>query len=140
IGLSGRYPEAETLQDYWRNLRDGKDCVVEIPESRWRWQDYYTSDREQSGHYSKWGGFVCGADEFDPQFFNISPREAPYIDPQERMFLQHAWMAIEDAGYSRKSLRVPHADALPGQVGVYAGVMYGEYNRSGSLASIANRV
>jgi len=140
IGLSGRYPEAETLQDYWRNLRDGKDCVVEIPESRWRWQDYYTSDREQPGHYSKWGGFVCGADEFDPQFFNISPREAPYIDPQERLFLQHAWMAIEDAGYSRKSLRVPHADALPGQVGVYAGVMYGEYNRSGSLASIANRV
>ena len=140
IGLSGRYPEAETLQDYWRNLRDGKDCVVEIPETRWRWQDYYTSDREQPGHYSKWGGFIAGADEFDPQFFNISPREAPYIDPQERLFLQHAWMAIEDAGYSRKSLRMPHADALPGQVGVYAGVMYGEYNRSGSLASIANRV
>ncbi|MBT2744871.1 MULTISPECIES: SDR family NAD(P)-dependent oxidoreductase [unclassified Lysobacter] len=140
VGLSGRYPEAETPQDYWRNLRDGKDCVVEIPESRWRWQDYYTSDREQPGHYSKWGGFIQGADEFDAQFFNISPREAPYIDPQERLFLQHAWMAIEDAGYSRKSLRMPQADALPGQVGVYAGVMYGEYNRSGSLASIANRV
>ncbi|WP_460732712.1 SDR family NAD(P)-dependent oxidoreductase [Lysobacter tyrosinilyticus] len=140
VGLSGRYPEAETLQDYWRNLRDGKDCVVEIPESRWRWQDYYTSDREQPGHYSKWGGFIQGADEFDAQFFNVSPREAPYIDPQERLFLQHAWMAIEDAGYSRKGLRMPHADALPGQVGVYAGVMYGEYNRSGSLASIANRV
>ncbi|UXI65992.1 SDR family NAD(P)-dependent oxidoreductase [Tahibacter amnicola] len=140
IGLSGRYPEAETLQDYWRNLRDGKDCVVEVPESRWRWQDYFTSDREQPGHYSKWGGFIQGVDEFDPQFFNISPREAPYIDPQERMFLQHAWMAIEDAGYSRKSLSVPRADTLPGQVGVYAGVMYGEYNRSGSLASIANRV
>nr|WP_255323123.1 SDR family NAD(P)-dependent oxidoreductase [Lysobacter sp. K5869] len=140
VGLSGRYPEAETLQDYWRNLRDGKDCVVEIPESRWRWQDYYTSDRERPGHYSKWGGFIQGADEFDAQFFNVSPREAPYIDPQERLFLQHAWMAMEDAGYSRKGLRMPHAGALPGQVGVYAGVMYGEYNRSGSLASIANRV
>jgi len=140
VGLSGRYPEAETLHDYWRNLRDGKDCVVEIPEARWRWQDYYVSDREQPGHYSKWGGFIQGADEFDAQFFNVSPREAPYIDPQERLFLQHAWMAIEDAGYSRKSLRMAHADALPGQVGVYAGVMYGEYNRSGSLASIANRV
>ncbi|RDZ28511.1 SDR family NAD(P)-dependent oxidoreductase [Lysobacter silvisoli] len=140
VGISGRYPEAETLQDYWRNLRDGKDCVVEVPESRWRWRDYYTSDRDQPGHYSRWGGFIQGADEFDAQFFNVSPREAPYIDPQERLFLQHAWMAIEDAGYSRKSLRMPHADALPGQVGVYAGVMYGEYNRSGSLASIANRV
>ena len=140
VGLSGRYPESETLQDFWRNLRDGKDCIVEIPAERWRWEDYYTSDREQPGHYSKWGGFIRGADEFDPQFFNISPREAPYIDPQERMFLQHAWMAIEDAGYSRKSLRLPRANGLPGQVGVYAGVMYGEYNRSGSLASIANRV
>ena len=140
VGLSGRYPESETLREFWSNLQDGRDCVVEIPAERWRWQDYYTSDREQPGHYSKWGGFICGADEFDPQFFNISPREAPYIDPQERLFLQHAWMAIEDAGYSRKSLRLPRANGLPGQVGVYAGVMYGEYNRSGSLASIANRV
>jgi acyl transferase domain-containing protein/acyl carrier protein/aryl carrier-like protein len=140
VGLSGRYPEAETLREFWRNLHDGRDCIVEIPAERWNWRDYYTDDREQPGHYSKWGGFIRGADEFDPQFFNISPREAPYIDPQERMFLQHAWMAIEDAGYSRKSLRLPRANGLPGQVGVYAGVMYGEYNRSGSLASIANRV
>ncbi|MBM0104580.1 SDR family NAD(P)-dependent oxidoreductase [Steroidobacter sp. S1-65] len=140
IGLSGRYPEAETVQDYWRNLLDGKDCVIEIPRERWRWEDFYTSDRDQRGHYSKWGGFISGADEFDPQFFNISPREAPYIDPQERLFLQHAWMAMEDAGYTRKSLQVPRANGLAGQVGVYVGVMYGEYNRSGSLASIANRV
>ncbi|HEY3093970.1 MAG TPA: beta-ketoacyl synthase N-terminal-like domain-containing protein, partial [Vicinamibacterales bacterium] len=140
VGLSGRYPESETLQDFWRNLRDGNDCIVEVPPERWRWQDYYTSDRDTRGHYSKWGGFIRGADEFDPQFFNISPREAPYIDPQERLFLQHAWMAIEDAGYSRKSLRVPRTNGLAAQVGVYAGVMYGEYNRSGSLASIANRV
>ena len=140
VGLSGRYPESYSLDDFWRNLRDGIDCVIEVPAERWRWQDYYTDDRDTPGHYSKWGGFVRGADEFDPQFFNISPREAPYIDPQERLFLQHAWMAIEDAGYSRRALRIPRADGLPGQVGVYAGVMYGEYNRSGSLASIANRV
>jgi acyl transferase domain-containing protein/acyl carrier protein len=140
VGLSGRYPEADTLREFWRNLHDGRDCIVEIPAERWHWRDYYSDDREQPGHYSKWGGFIRGADEFDPQFFNISPREAPYIDPQERLFLQHAWMAIEDAGYSRKGLRLPRANGLPGQVGVYAGVMYGEYNRSGSLASIANRV
>ncbi|MGN6150477.1 MAG: SDR family NAD(P)-dependent oxidoreductase, partial [Lysobacteraceae bacterium] len=140
VGLSGRYPESESLREFWRNLHDGRDCIVEVPAERWNWRDYYTEDREQPGHYSKWGGFISGADEFDPQFFNISPREAPYIDPQERMFLQHAWMAIEDAGYSRKSLRLPRANGLSGQVGVYAGVMYGEYNRSGSLASIANRV
>src|SRR5690606_24347739 len=90
--------------------------------------------------FSKWGGFIEGADEFDPRFFQISPREAATLDPQERLFLQHAWMAIEDAGYTRSRLQTTDALGLPGLVGVYAGVMYGEYNPSGTLASIANRV
>ncbi|HEX9981683.1 MAG TPA: SDR family NAD(P)-dependent oxidoreductase [Thermoanaerobaculia bacterium] len=155
IGLSGRYPEAVDLQAYWQNLRDGKDCIIEVPKERWDWRTYYNEDRTQPGyHYSKWGGFIAGVDEFDPLFFNISPKEAKHIDPQERLFLQHAWMAIEDAGYTRAGLQVPHAGDLPGQAGVYVGVMYTEYqllgldastngNRLGigsSAASIANRV
>ncbi len=141
VGLSGRYPESPDLEAFWRNLRDGRDCIVEVPASRWDWKAWYSEDRSVEGaHFSKWGGFIEGADEFDPRFFNIAPREARSIDPQERLFLQHAWMAIEDAGYSRAALQMPDAKGLPGQVGVYAGVMYGEYNLSGSLASIANRV
>ena len=141
IGLSGRYPEAVDVEQYWRNLRDGKDCIVEVPKDRWDWREYFTEDRNQPGrHYSKWGGFICGVDEFDPLFFNISPREASAIDPQERLFLQHAWMAVEDAGLTRASLQVAHGRDIPGQVGVYAGVMYSEYNLSGSIASVANRV
>ncbi len=141
VGLSGRYPEARTLDDYWRNLAEGKDCIREIPSQRWRWQDYFrdvaAGEALAAGqHTSKWGGFIEGADEFDPRFFNITPRDAEQIDPQERLFLQYAWMAIEDAGYTRDGLQGRRG----GQVGVYAGVMYGEYNRSGSLASIANRV
>ncbi|NOT89843.1 MAG: SDR family NAD(P)-dependent oxidoreductase [Lysobacter sp.] len=141
VGLSGRYPEARNLDDYWRNLAEGKDCIREIPAQRWRWQDYFrdVAAGEVLGagqHSSKWGGFIEGADEFDPRFFNITPRDAEQIDPQERLFLQYAWMAIEDAGYTRDGLQGRRG----GQVGVYAGVMYGEYNRSGSLASIANRV
>lgn len=141
VGLSGRYPESWDLEAFWNNLRDGKDCIVEIPKERWDWRQYYTEDRTQLGrHYSKRGGFIAGVDEFDPRFFNISPREAHTMDPQERLFLQHAWMAIEDAGYTRASLQIPHDNGMAGQVGVYAGVMYGEYNLSGTLASIANRV
>ena len=155
VGMSGRYPEAEDIQSYWHNLRDGKDCIIEVPGERWDWRDYYTEDRNRNGHhYSKWGGFISGVDEFDPRFFNISPREAEFIDPQERLFLQHAWMAVEDAGYSRAGLQIPRENELTGQVGVYAGVMYSEYqlfgieasmrgNRMsvpGSYASIANRV
>jgi polyketide synthase PksN len=155
IGLSGRYPQAINIEEYWKNLRDGKDCITEVPGNRWNWNEYYSEDRSKSGyHYSKWGGFIDGVDEFDPLFFNISPLEAEILDPQERLFLQHAWMAIEDAGYTRAGLQIPHELGLAGQVGVYAGVMYSEYQLfgieaskkgqrvgiPGSYASIANRV
>ncbi|HKO54705.1 MAG TPA: SDR family NAD(P)-dependent oxidoreductase, partial [Thermoanaerobaculia bacterium] len=150
IGLSGRYPEAVDVEAYWNNLRDGKDCIIEVPKERWEWREYFSEDRSESGrHYSKWGGFIAGVDEFDALFFNISPKEAKGIDPQERLFLQHAWMAVEDAGYTRAGLQVPYESDLPGQVGVYAGVMYTEYQLfgaearigvAGSGASIANRV
>src|SRR5581483_10631535 len=155
IGLSGRYPEAVNLEAYWENLRVGKDCIVEVPKERWDWREYFSDDRTKSGHhFSKWGGFIAGVDEFDPLFFNISPREAAYLDPQERLFLQHAWMAVEDAGYTRASLQMPSEHDLPGQVGVYAGMWFSEYQLfgaeasvhgkrvgiSGSMASIANRV
>ncbi|MEA2488771.1 MAG: hypothetical protein QOH21_563, partial [Acidobacteriota bacterium] len=155
VGLSGRYPEAVDLEAYWRNLRDGKDCITEVPKERWDWREYYSEDRTESGkHYSKWGGFIAGVDEFDPLFFNISPKEAKLIDPQERLFLQHAWMAIEDAGYTRAALQQSSENDLPGQVGVYVGLMFTEYQLigaalsaqgkrmgiAGSAASIANRV
>ncbi|MBV9493032.1 MAG: SDR family NAD(P)-dependent oxidoreductase [Acidobacteria bacterium] len=155
IGVSGRYPEAANLDAFWANLRDGKDCITEVPKDRWDWREYFSDDRTQPGqHYSKWGGFIEGVDEFDPLFFNISPVDAQAMDPQERLFLLHSWMAIEDAGYTRAALQVPHESDLPGQVGVYAGVMYTEYQMfgaealargkrmpvPGSAASIANRV
>ncbi|MEV0689369.1 SDR family NAD(P)-dependent oxidoreductase [Streptomyces sp. NPDC050388] len=156
IGLSGRYPEARDLREYWQNLRDGRDCVVEIPEDRWDWRAYYSEDRTRSGrHYSRWGGFIAEVDRFDPLFFNISPHEADYLDPQERLFLEHAWTAMEDAGYTRERLRRTGGEAGEGQVGVYAGVMWGQYqllfpggdavrgnpNAIGSsYASVANRV
>lgn len=141
VGLSGRYPGATDINDYWNNLRDGKDCITEVPSSRWDWKKYFNSASATDGeHTSKWGGFINGVEEFDPKFFNISPREAEHIDPQERLFLQHAWLAVEDAGYTRASLQIGSEQYLAGQVGVYVGVMYGEYNISGSLASIANRV
>ncbi|WP_404941319.1 amino acid adenylation domain-containing protein [Pseudomonas danubii] len=153
IGIAGRYPEAANLEAFWQNLSQGKNSIGEIPPERWDWRDYYSHDRSLSGvHNSKWGGFIDGIDQFDPLFFNISPLEAELIDPQERLFLQTAWSAMEDAGYSRK-LGAEQADPAL-QVGVYAGVMYNEYQLlgaeaslrgqrmgfAGSSASIANRV
>ncbi|SAL32890.1 polyketide synthase [Caballeronia udeis] len=140
VGLSGRYPKAVDIDAYWLNLSNGEDCITEVPPERWDWREYYSDDRSTPGaHYSKWGGFIEGVDEFDPLFFNIPPVDAEFIDPQERLFLQHAWMAIEDAGQARASLQIPHESGLAGQVGVYVGVMYGEYQLFGAEASLRGR-
>ncbi|MFD2408148.1 SDR family NAD(P)-dependent oxidoreductase [Azorhizophilus paspali] len=135
IGMAGRYPKAENLEAFWRNLRQGKDCISEIPAERWDWREYYSENRSESGvHNSKWGGFIDGIDQFDPLFFNISPLEAELIDPQERLFMQTAWSAMEDAGYSRRIGGEATDDSM--QVGVYVGVMYGEYQLFGAEASL----
>lgn len=155
IGLAGRYPQAADLEAFWNNLSQGKDCITEIPASRWDWKPYYDPTKSRPGaHFSKWGGFMDGVDAFDPLFFNISPREARYMDPQERLFLETCWAALEDAGYRPRELRAHPGSTLATQVGVYAGVMYSEYQLfaheetlaghptvvGNIYASIANRV
>ncbi len=148
IGVSGRYPMASTLDEFWENLKSGKDCVVEIPGERWEHEEYFDTERGKKGKtVSKWGAFIDDVDKFDPLFFNISPREAEFMDPQERLFLQTVWHSFEDAGYTRNKLTGKN-------VGVYVGIMYGHYQLFGaeesqkgnvmalssSYASIANRI
>lgn len=155
IGLAGKYPGAETVDEFWEILKNGKDCITEIPGERWSHDKYYDSNKSAKGKtYSKWGGFIEGVDQFDPLFFNISPTEAQKIDPQERLFLQTVHSVIEDAGYSRESLRTISHGKKEGHIGVFVGVMYEEYQLyaaqeqekgintavSGSIASIANRI
>jgi polyketide synthase PksN len=154
IGLSGRYPQARTLQKYWEILEAGRDCITEIPQDRWDLDGFYCPDVQQAvsqgRSYCKWGGFIDGFSEFDPLFFNMSPREAEGIDPQERLFLQSCWEVLEDAGYTRATLATRHQ----GRVGVFAGItktgfeLYGpelwQRGESGfprtSFSSLANRV
>ena len=148
IGVSGRYPGARDTGEFWRNLRDGKDCITEIPKERWDHSLYFSEDKNLPGKtYSKWGGFLEGVDQFDPLFFNISPVEAEIMEPQERLFLECVYETLEDAGYSRPDLGGCNT-------GVYVGVMYEEYQLygaqeqiqgrplalSGNPSSIANRV
>jgi acyl transferase domain-containing protein len=148
IGVAGRYPEADDLDAFWANLKAGRDSVTEIPRDRWNVDSFFDTDRNQLGkHYSKWGGFINDVDRFDPLFFNISPSEAEFMDPQERLFLQTAYETLEDAGYTRERLDKSN-------VGVFVGAMYGHYQlfsldamRAGTgpavgsfHSSIANRV
>lgn len=146
IGISGRYPDADDLDQFWANLTEGIDSIREVPDDRWDHSRYYDPDGSKPGRsYAKWGGFLGDVDKFDPLFFNISPAEADFLDPQARLFLQTAWHAVEDAGY-------PPSALAQRTVGVYVGVMHGMYellhSRSGgevvpassSFSAIANRV
>nr|ARR97040.1 SphG [Herpetosiphon sp. B060] len=148
IGVSGRYPLAANLDEFWQNLQTGRNCVTTIPAERWDYRRYFHPEKGTYGKtYSIWGGFLDDIDKFDPLFFNISPLEAEMLDPQERIFIQTVWHTLEDAGYTRNALSRY-------QVGVYVGVMWGQYQLYGaaepddgviltpasSYASIANRV
>jgi acyl transferase domain-containing protein len=121
IGMSGRYPQADNLGEYWDNLVHGRNSIVEVPRSRWDVDQYYDPNPENKGKtYSKWLGLMDDIDCFDPLFFRISPSEAVYMDPQQRLFLQESYRAFEDSGYSA-------ADLDKKKCGVYLGVSTSEY-------------
>ncbi|MCP5002909.1 MAG: hypothetical protein GY941_03015, partial [Planctomycetes bacterium] len=124
IGMSCRYPMSENVDAFWNNLKEGKDCITEVPSDRWNgYKNWYHPDPEHTNTaYSKWGGFIENVDTFDPLFFGISPAEAENMDPQQRIFLEESWKAIEYAGYS--------PDSLGNQsCGVYVGCAAGDYRK-----------
>ncbi|WP_345027157.1 beta-ketoacyl synthase N-terminal-like domain-containing protein, partial [Flavivirga jejuensis] len=154
IGLSGKYPKANNLTEYWKNLSNGKDCISCIPKDRWSMENFFIKDSQEAStkgkSYSKWGGFLDGFANFDPLFFNISPKEAYDMDPQERLFIETCWEVIENAGYTRISIE----EKFNSNIGVFVGVTKTGYNLYGpdlwkndvnslphtSFGSIANRV
>ena len=136
IGMAGRYPDAADLTAFWSNLKQGRNSVREIPPDRWEEEDLYDPDPAKASQgklYCKWGGFVEGVDEFDAQFFNISPAEAETMDPQERLFLETAWHAFEDAGYARSQLSRWLRKEEQEKVGVFVGVTHNSYQLLGVL-------
>ncbi|TMC17158.1 MAG: hypothetical protein E6J34_19030, partial [Chloroflexi bacterium] len=106
IGMSGAFPLAADVQSLWHNLLEGKDCISEIPPTRWDWRSYYGNPATPHLNKTnvKWAGIMEEVEQFDPLFFGISPREAEQMDPQQRLLMMHVWKAIEDAGYEASSL------------------------------------
>jgi acyl transferase domain-containing protein len=132
VGMSGRYPQANDLRQYWENLAQGRNSIVEIPASRWDVGQYYDRDPSRKGTvYCKWLGMLDDAESFDPLFFQISPAEAENMDPQHRLFMQEAYRAFEDAGYSNRTLS-------NSKCGVYLGIMSNEYSLLLSRSGAAN--
>ncbi|WFR55593.1 SDR family NAD(P)-dependent oxidoreductase [Anaerocolumna sp. AGMB13025] len=121
IGAEGLFPGSKDLNEFWDNLKEGRDMITEIPSERWDWREYYSEDRlAKNKSMSKCGGFIKDVDKFDASFFNISPMEAELMDPQQRLLLQTIWKVTEDAGYK--------ASELSGKpIGVYIGVQFNDY-------------
>ena len=113
IGMAGRFPGAGDLAQYWQNLHDGVESITFFTDEELTAAGIDAATSNDSA-YVKAGGVLEGIDLFDAGFFGINPREAEITDPQQRLFLECAWEALEDAGY--------YAERYSGAIGVYAGV------------------
>jgi len=131
VGMSARFPMAAEIADFWQNLLEGRDCISEVPNSRWDWQALYGNPLTEGNKTNiKWGGFIDGLEEFDSLFFGISPNEAIFMDPQQRLLMIHVWKAIEDAGYSSESL-------AGSQTAIYVGTAQSGYSSLIAQANVA---
>jgi len=105
IGLDCRVPGAKGPKAFWQLLESGTDATGPVPAGRWDHSKYFTTDPEQPGGIATdRGGFLDEVDKFDATLFGIAPREARSMDPQQRLFLETAWAALEHAGIAPDSL------------------------------------
>ncbi|HVH47490.1 MAG TPA: beta-ketoacyl synthase N-terminal-like domain-containing protein, partial [Labilithrix sp.] len=114
VGLGCRFPGASNPEAFWRLLEAGVDAIVDVPPERWDAERVHDPDPAKKSSLN-WGGFVEGIDRFDAAFFGITPREAEEMDPQQRMLLEVASEALDDAGQARDEL-------LGSRTGVFVGI------------------
>ncbi|MBN6053825.1 acyltransferase domain-containing protein, partial [Nonomuraea sp. RK-328] len=101
VGMACRYPGGDTVEDFWRLLRDSGNVVREVPASRWDLDAYYDPDpRVPGAMYTRYGTFLDDVTGWDAEFFGLSPREALRMDPHQRLLLELAWEGLENSGIS----------------------------------------
>ncbi|HRI84532.1 MAG TPA: SDR family NAD(P)-dependent oxidoreductase [Ignavibacteria bacterium] len=118
VGIGLKFPGADSPDEFWKLLKEKRDAIREIPSGRWNENSLYPST-------VKYGGFIDDTDKFDPVFFGISPREAVQTDPQQRLALEVAWKAFEDAGMDISTL-------AGSDTGVFLGICTYDYARYSS--------
>ena len=100
VGIGCRLPGgADSTESLWSLLCSETDATCVVPETRWSAERYHDPNPSKVGKIvTRRGGFLREIDQFDPQFFGMSPREAHSLDPQQRLLLRAAWEALEDGG------------------------------------------
>ena len=119
VGMAGRFPYAQDLEEFWKNIRNGIDCVQSFSEAEMELSSSDSRVMKGNPNYVRKGAIVEGADCFDAQFFGMQPKEVEFMDPQHRIFLECSWHAIEDAGYD--------ANRYEGRIGVFASCYMNTY-------------
>ncbi|HYM62411.1 MAG TPA: type I polyketide synthase [Thermoanaerobaculia bacterium] len=118
IGVACRFPGARSADELWRNLRGGVESITFFSEDELKAAGV-TPEQLRDPRFVGAKGVLDEADCFDAGFFGVSPREAALMDPQQRVFLETAWTALEDAGYDPRN--------FPGAIGVFAGSILSIY-------------
>lgn len=118
VGMSGRFPGASSLEAFWQNVRSGVDCITTFSDAELEAAGIDATMRAQASWVPR-GTVLEDADLFDAAIFGYSPREAQIIDPQQRVFLECAWQALDHAGYG--------GEVTDKAVGVYAGASLNTY-------------
>ena len=128
IGMSGRFPGAKNLDQFWQNLCDGVESIKFFTDEELLAKGV-AAEILDDPNYVKAEAILDDIEMFDASFFDFTPREASLIDPQHRLFLEHAWKALENAGYAAGERDV--------RTGVYAGESINSYLLSNLLPNRA---
>ena len=117
IGMSGRFPGASDVEEFWRNIAAGKVTISHFSPSELEARN--SAGLENGPDYVPARGVLDDPGMFDAEFFGISPRDAESMDPQHRIFLETCWNTLEDAGYDQST--------YPGQIGLFGGCSLNTY-------------